>query len=108
EILGVNVGGLVDKLKAKQASLAAVVKGLGATGKSAKALGTIVRTTLISTGIGALVVVLGSLVAWLTKTQTGMDKVKVVTAQVGSVFANVTERAVKLWEGIRVFASGEF
>lgn len=108
EILGVNVGGLVDKLKAKQASLAAVVKGLGATGKSAKALGTIVRTTLISTGIGALVVVLGSLVAWLTKTQTGMDKVKVVTAQVGSVFANVTERAVKLWEGIRVFAFGEF
>lgn len=48
-----------------------------------------VKAALISTGIGAIVVLLGSLVAWLTTTQEGMGKLTAVTRPLQTIFARL-------------------
>lgn len=53
----------------------------------------IVKSALISTGIGALIVGLGSLIAFFTRTQEGMDKIKVAGAGVGAAFRVLTDKA---------------
>jgi hypothetical protein len=47
------------------------------------------RVALIATGIGAIVVVLGSLIAFLTTTQAGIDKVTAVTRPLQAVFQSL-------------------
>lgn len=56
------------------------------------------KNALISTGVGALVVVLGSLVAYFTKTQRGADALTRVMGQVGQAVKTVTDYAIKLGE----------
>lgn len=54
-------------------------KALGVLTKATKlqiTVSRVLRTVLISSGVGALIVALGSLVAWLTQTQAGIDFVK--------------------------------
>src|SRR5690606_34421420 len=68
-IAGVNVGGLVDKLKAKSAALKSVTSGVTGTSKALRAF----KVALASTGIGLLVVALGSLVAYFQRSQKGID-----------------------------------
>ena len=46
----------------------------------------ILRTAIIATGIGALVVLLGSLISYFTSTQEGIDKVTAVTRPLNAVF----------------------
>lgn len=106
-ILGVNLGGAIDKLKEKKKSLDNVVKGLGATGTASKRLGTIIKTTLISTGFGALIVVLGSLVTYFTKTQRGLDRLNIAFAGIRSVIDNVIDRVALVGEGFASIFSGK-
>lgn len=47
------------------------------------------KLALISTGIGAIVVILGTLVTWLTTTQEGMDKVTSVTRPLQALFSRL-------------------
>lgn len=46
----------------------------------------ILRTAIIATGIGALVVLLGSLISYFTSTQEGIDKVTAVTRPLNAIF----------------------
>src|SRR5690606_8343047 len=46
----------------------------------------LLRGAIISTGIGALVVVLGLLINYLTSTQAGIDKVTAVTRPLQAIF----------------------
>lgn len=64
-----------------------------------KAMG-VVKVALASTGIGALVVALGSLVAYFTKSQEGANILGKVMGQVGQAFKTVTDYAIKLGEKI--------
>lgn len=64
-----------------------------------KAMG-VVKVALASTGIGALVVALGSLVAYFTKSQQGANILGKVMGQVGQAFKTVTDYAIKLGEKI--------
>lgn len=70
-----------------------------ATTGFAKALN-VLKVALAATGIGALVVALGSLVAYFTKTQRGADGLAKVMAVVKQVFLTVTDYAIKLGEKI--------
>jgi hypothetical protein len=56
-----------------------------ATNASSAALG-VFRLALISTGIGALIVALGSLIAFLSTTQAGIDAVTSVTRPLQAIF----------------------
>ena len=56
------------------------------------------RGVMISTGIGALVVAVGSLVAYFTQTQKGAEKLEIAMAGVKIVFAQLTDVASSLGE----------
>jgi hypothetical protein len=60
----------------------------------------VLKGALIATGIGAFVVLLGSLVAFLTRTQKGIDLMAQASAAVGIVFAKLSDAAAKLGEKI--------
>jgi hypothetical protein len=64
-------------------------KSITKAGFSVKSLGSmfkLLRVAIISTGIGALVIALGSLITFLTTTQEGINAVRKVTVPLGVVF----------------------
>lgn len=70
-----------------------------ATTGFAKALN-VLKVALAAAGIGAIVVALGSLVAYFTKTQRGADALAKAMAVVKQVFATLTDYAIKMGEKI--------
>jgi len=58
------------------------------------------RSVVISTGIGALVVAVGSLVAYFTQTQKGAEKLEIAMAGLKIVFAKITDVASSFGEKI--------
>ena len=83
------IGSTVAQLTAFKASLLATTQGLGLsttglTGTS-KAL-RIFKIALISTGIGAIIVVLGSFIAFLLTAQKGIDALTSVTRPLQQIF----------------------
>lgn len=103
-VLGVNLGQVIEGLQNKQKALKGVISGMRGTVTVTKLL----KAALISTGIGALVVILGSLVAWLTKTQEGLNFVRKASAAVGAAIAVITDRASDFFEVIKNVALFRF
>jgi len=68
----------------------------------------VLKTALIATGVGALVVALGSLVAYFTKSGRGADQFAVIMAKVRSVIDNVISRLAAFGEGIFLITTGRF
>ncbi len=66
--------------------------GVGGVTKGFKGL----RGAIIATGIGAFVVLIGSLVTWLSRTQRGLEFVEKAGAAVGAVFDVIADRAVMI------------
>jgi hypothetical protein len=71
--------------------LADGAKGLATGFNSASGATKAFKVALASTGIGLIVVALGSLISFLTQTQDGLDKVRKFTSQVGTGFAIFTD-----------------
>jgi hypothetical protein len=67
-----------------------------------------VKGALISTGIGAFVVVLGSLFAYFTQTSRGADKLAEVMGGLGAAVKVVIDRFVGLGESLVKFFTGDF
>ena len=67
-----------------------------------------VKGALISTGLGAFVVVLGSLFAYFTQTSRGADKLAEVMGGLGAAVKVVIDRFVGLGESLVKFFSGDF
>lgn len=105
---GVNVGGIGRHVAAFNTGMKAMNSGMKSTavgsGILTKAL-QILKVAMISTGIGALVVALGSLVSYFTKTQRGADKLAQFMAGVGAVVGELIDRASALGE--RIFKAFE-
>jgi chromosome segregation ATPase len=115
-IFGTNLGGLTKSFKQTKDSTLAYIKALvftegvqksqtAATNSQTaaqKALNiatlagkvamNVFKLALIATGIGAFVVVVGSLVAYFKSTEQGAMKLKVIMAALGSVTANITSK----------------
>lgn len=68
----------------------------------------ILKIALISTGIGAIIVALGSLIAYFTKTQKGIEAVSRVTAALGAAFNVIIDRIAKFGGAIIKLFSGDF
>lgn len=66
------------------------------------------KIALVATGIGAIVVLLGSLVAWFSKTQKGIDLVNKVLAALGAGFDVVIDRLSKVGGALIKLATGNF
>lgn len=88
-ILGINLGTITTKLFGAQKALIAkrnaTLAASGATGGLNKAL-KLFRIALISTGIGAIVVALGSLIAAFASTQKGTDAINKALAPLKGTF----------------------
>lgn len=95
-LFGVNIGGAVDQLNNKIKALRGVQAGLKGTTTGLK----LFKVALVSTGVGALIVTLGSLVAYFTRTQKGIDAAKVALAALGSVIDNVVDRIAQFGGGL--------
>lgn len=67
----------------------------------------LLRLALIATGIGAIIVLVGSLVAWFSKTQAGIDAVNKVLAVLGAAFDVIIDRATALIGALGKMFSGD-
>ena len=88
-------------------TLGNVTTVLGGTTKAAK----LFRLALAATGIGAIVVVFGSLISYLTSTQAGMDKVTSVTRPLMAIFEKmkgvVQELGGSVFKGLGQILNGD-
>ncbi|WP_233901343.1 coiled-coil domain-containing protein [Tenacibaculum piscium] len=83
------VGGVLSKLiKVTRAYAAAKYASAMATNTGSKAL-KLFRISLIATGIGAFIVILGSLIAYFSSTQKGIDAVNKVLTPLKEVFQSL-------------------
>jgi len=73
-------------------SLNGVKKGFAAAALTAKGMFGTIKAGLISTGIGALLVALGSLISYFTQTEKGAEKLKVILAGIGATFTVLRDR----------------
>lgn len=79
-----------------QAALAAAQKVVTSATGAAGAATSSFNKILITSGVGAFVVVLGALVAYLTKSQEGMDKLSRATAAVSTFVGVLVDALIKL------------
>lgn len=68
----------------------------------------LLKVALVSTGIGALVVALGSLVAWFTKTQKGVETANKIMGALGATINVIIDRASKLGSALVNLFTGNF
>lgn len=102
-LFGTSMGQISSGLKTFQGGLLTLNKGLNGTNTAATATSKsldIFKIALASTGIGALIIALGSLIAYFTKSQRGADMLARGLAPVKQVFATITDFAVKAGEAI--------
>lgn len=102
-IMGVNVGGVISQLQSQKAALQAMAGAQKAS--TAATMGGVgamqlFKAAMISTGIGALIVALGSMVAFLTSTKRGVELLDRAMAGIKATFAVLTDRASALGEGL--------
>jgi hypothetical protein len=110
-MFGVNMGAVNDAINTALKSLNFVGQSLKAVETGAKKSAVawnILKTAMISSGIGALVVALGSLVAYFNKTGEGADNFAKILDQVKSVINNVIERLAIFGKGVYEIATGKF
>jgi hypothetical protein len=94
KILGVSLNGV----KAGFASAAVTAKGMFGT----------IKAGLISTGIGAFVVLIGSLVSYFTNTKRGADQLSQAFTAMGATVDVLTDRFSRMGEIITLVFSGKF
>jgi len=94
-IFGVNVGAInkgasvfSTSMKAMGGSMKGAAAGSGVLSGALK----ILKIALISTGIGAILVALGSLVAYFTRTKDGSDKLSQAADYLSAAFSVVVDR----------------
>lgn len=98
-VLG-DIGKTLSSVKGGFMKLGVAIKGVSEQATfSAKAM-EVLKAALTSTGIGALVVALGSLVAYFTKSQQGADALAVIMGQLKQVFLVVSDAAINIGRSI--------
>lgn len=104
DIFGKELGGVTSALQA----LTSVFTKVNTSTKATIGIMRLFKVALISTGVGALVVALGSLVAYFTKTNDGADRMNIMLRKIGAVVSEVTTRFGKLGSAIMKIFAGDF
>ena len=97
QVFGVSVNALTGGLKNSLGAIRNSIKGLNAF-----------KIALASTGIGLLVIALGSLVAWLKNTQEGLSFVNDALAVLESVVGSVINLFTQFGSALGKIFSGDF
>lgn len=69
-----------------------------AFGSTSTAVGFIIRTALVTAGIGLVIIALTSLLNFFRRTERGQQALRVAMAALGAVFDTVAERSIKFGE----------
>ena len=96
KVFGVSINDVQQLLGKKRAQLKAVGTGLRSVNGLLKAF----KVALAATGVGAIVLALGSLVSLLTRTQRGIDFVNTVVAQASATVDVFVDRLSGLGDAI--------
>jgi hypothetical protein len=110
-MFGVNMSAVNDAIGTASKSLNFLGSAFNGTAKGGEALAIamkVLKVAMISTGIGAIVVALGSLMAYFQKSGEGADRFAKILSQVKSVINNVVERIVAFGGGLADIFSGKF
>jgi len=127
--IGVDLGRISSGFSGFNSTLSNLGKGFSGAAAGSNGLSAamkILKVALISTGIGALVVALGSLVEYFMSTNAGADKFSKIMAGIGAfvrvlsdkfadlgeaivyAFTNPKEAVAKLWEAIKTNVVNRF
>ncbi len=108
---------MIDELEEIKSGLEALKNGLiissGATNRATTSTGflsgamKILKIALISTGIGAIVVALGSLIAYLSTTQAGIDAVTTVTRPLQAIMSALLGIVQKIGNAFAMIITGD-
>ena len=99
-----SVGGLKNYLSGVKEEIVAVTASTSGFTKVLKLL----KVTLVSTGIGAFIIALGSLVSWFTKTQKGVETANKIMGALGATIDILIDRAGKLGSALVNLFTGNF
>ena len=88
-------------------SLNGVKKGFASAAVTAKGMFGSIKAGLISSGIGAFVVLIGSLAAYFTNTKKGAELLEKTLKTVGAAISVITDRVAKLGGAVVKFFSGD-
>ncbi len=98
----------LDNMGAFGVTLGGVKSAFAKVIPTAKALFGSIKAGLISTGIGAFVVLFGSLISYFTSTQEGADKLQVAFKSVGTAVDVIRDRISGFGKAVSQFFSGDF
>jgi len=96
------------EFKVMGVSLNSVKAGFKSVATTAKASFATIRAGIMSTGIGALLIAVTSLITFFTNTKRGADKLSQAFTAMGAVVDVLTDRLSKVGEAISFVFSGEF
>jgi hypothetical protein len=96
------------EFKVMGVSLNSVKAGFSSVAATAKASFATIRAGIMSTGIGALLIAVTSLISYFTNTKRGADKLAQTFAAMGAVVDVLKDRLSKVGEAISYVFSGEF
>lgn len=99
-----SVEGLKNYLSGVKEEIVAVTASTSGFTKVLKLL----KVTLVSTGIGAFIIALGSLVSWFTKTQKGVETANKIMGALGATIDILIDRAGKLGSALVNLFTGNF
>tara|TARA_R100001463_G_scaffold25730_1_gene60746 strand:- start:10 stop:1551 length:1542 start_codon:yes stop_codon:yes gene_type:complete len=103
-----DASSLAGEFKIMGVSLNSVKAGFVSVGKTAKASFATIKAGIMSTGIGALLIAVTSLISYFTNTKRGADKLAQTFTAMGAVVDVLTDRLSKVGEAISYVFSGEF
>ena len=96
------------EFKVMGVSLNSVKAGFVSAGKSAKVMFGSIKAGIMSTGIGALLIAVGSLVTYFTNTKRGADQLSQAFTAMGATVDVLTDRFSRMGEIITLVFSGKF
>tara|TARA_R100001244_G_scaffold63091_1_gene52422 strand:- start:38 stop:2092 length:2055 start_codon:yes stop_codon:yes gene_type:complete len=97
----------IGNFKVMGVSLNGVKKAFGKIIPTAKLMFGTIKAGLISTGIGALVVAFGTLMAWFTKTKVGAEALAKIFAGVGAAVSVIVDRITGFATAVGKLFSGD-
>ena len=95
-----------SEFKVLGVSLNDVKGGFTTAGRTAKAMFGSIKAGLVSTGIGAFVLAIGSLVGYLTNTKKGSEQLEVALKGIGSAFNVIIDRISTFGGGLLSLLQG--
>ena len=103
-----DASSLAGEFKIMGVSLNSVKAGFSSVATTAKASFATIRAGIMSTGIGALLIAVTSLISYFTNTKRGADKLAQTFTAMGAVVDVLQDRLSKVGEAISYVFSGEF